>query len=81
MSASRLGALIVASSSAPARGGHAETHARVIEDVAQLHLAILRVHQHGDTSREMRAEIGDDELRAILQEERDAVAWLRAPRA
>jgi len=58
----------------PARIGHAETSCRIIQNMAQLYLTILRIHQHNYAPGELDAQIGYDELRTIAQKKGNPLA-------
>ena len=60
--------------------GDAEPDARITEDVAEFDLPVLRIDEHDYATRQPDAEIGGEEIRAVLQEKRDPVARRDAPR-
>jgi hypothetical protein len=48
--------------------GNAEPYPRIIDNMAQLDLAVLCIHQHNNAPGEVRSQIGSDKRRTIVHE-------------
>src|ERR671933_469253 len=57
----------------------AQAYAGIVEDVLQLHLPILGVDWHHHAVRQVRTQVGRQEVRAVPEKERDALARPEAP--
>src|SRR5262249_25525883 len=59
------------------RIGDAELHAGVAKDMLELGLPVLRIDQHRHAARKMDPQIGDDEFRAVLEQQGDSLSTLK----
>jgi hypothetical protein len=55
-----------------------EMYIGVGHNMLKFDLAVLRIDEYDDASGELYAQIGNDEFGAVIEEDRDAFAWLYA---